>query len=754
MPYLIKGNAQQIFHAFEQDWAITEGKNDFKTIYLDLGRTDFIGNEEQALKHITIWRENALGSYYLQGNISAGNLGFLLGSDPLKQLNEEPEAYHANFVRLHFAYLSDAGEPCGLMLMFRKDNPKQWTMGLIKKGYLAPQERDIVFLSNFDLDSFIKVVDTQEVSVSSTSFDNSLLQQTGSSLISSLLQEAMNQHNGDINLRFQRIKFLTRKLQLDEKKETLFNPICFKELNLSALFKDNLALDLLVQYKITDDFHLSFAMLTDLLLETSQLRKEFEALTLSNDEKINKSLLKLLILFYEKGLLEKNRHLLKDLNLIKTLSGFMWDEKQILLIPFLIQKKYTQELMQLILSESSYYEAIGILVELEPALTQDVPEFFQDPKKRSELKFIHALDETDCKILCLIFWVKGALSEDGYQEIITATQKYPLLAPTLVALDQTKTIDIEELRKIALNPQRHLIESITYHFEELKTFKNTPWNLHQLDLSELEAANSSLLLLRKSGIKDSKFYHLVLEKEKKGQALRLFLPQLHQIDNKNQRNVLIEILYAAIIHGIQTQGNKILAIQDFEQLNLAKNLRERFICVNQMQGLGFKKDIIDLVAQDTEEAKRFRQVILRVEEQCKIVYERLASSQSYRSMFLEWQKEEESYRKKLYQIAYDGLLNPNSNSQIKLQQVQNHILHVVDPHFKSDLYKALVVITNIIITILTFGLANAIKYKNTGNCWFFNHTRSWEELRSLNGEIVSLIDAEREEDILVESLIF
>lgn len=80
----------------------------------------------------------------------------------------------------------------------------------------------------------------------------------------------------------------------------------------------------------------------------------------------------------------------------------------------------------------------------------------------------------------------------------------------------------------------------------------------------------------------------------------------------------MEVLYSGVVHGIQTQGNEVLAIKDPVELALAKKLRERFICVRQMQDLKLRKDLIELAAQEeSEEAERFRQVILRVEAQCK-----------------------------------------------------------------------------------------------------------------------------------------
>lgn len=52
---------------------------------------------------------------------------------------------------------------------------------------------------------------------------------------------------------------------------------------------------------------------------------------------------------------------------------------------------------------------------------------------------------------------------------------------------------------------------------------------------------------------------------------------------------------------------------------LARALRERFICVQQMQDLGFKKEIIAFTGEENNiNSSRFRHVIMRVEENARI----------------------------------------------------------------------------------------------------------------------------------------
>ncbi|KTC80935.1 hypothetical protein Lche_2955 [Legionella cherrii] len=756
MPYWVQGTAQQIFHAFGQDPLIAEQKNDTKTILRDVPAVHFLGGLKQAIKHFKIWTTQALGTFYLQGDMTAGNLAFLFGPDPLKKVGEASEFCHANLVRQNFAYINDAGENCGLLVMYRKDDPTQWVMALEKNGHAAPKDRALFCLSSFDLTPSIKVPNSG-LTVSLVPSLDPLLAQIGSTLPSLLLQQALNGDN-TVNLRFQRIALLMRKLQVEQETVALRGgPIPFSELNLPALFADNPALDKILHYKIQDELSLSAGVLKDLLSESSPLCKEIQALQLTDDER-NKSLLKTLIVFYEKGLLEENRKLFANSELIKKFSAFLWNETQIKLLPFLLAENYTDEEIRRILAKEEYYQALNKLVDLEPALAIEAKEFFNDIKKLKELTLIHSFPDEDCKMLCLIFWVKGALSEDGYQQIANTAQEFPLMASSLVALDQTKTIDIERLEQRASNPHLHLQDSIRHHFnDELKECVDLESKLFKLTPAELDAANMALLQLKKSGGITPQEYQLVLEKDAQGQALRLFLPQLVNIKDEAHRKTLINVLYSGVIHGIQMQGNQILQLANPQQRALAENLRERFICVTLMQKLKRDNMMVAFAAQQDEDAKRFRQVLLRVEAQCKVISERLAGSDTYQPMRKDWEKAQEGYRRKLYTLAYEALIEHDIEVRERLLGTEKAILDIVDPQMEPGNYKtiidALIVLANIVITVLSGFSANAVKYKMTGNLWFFNQTTSGEEIRALDKEVLKLVEPEKTDENGIWSII-
>ncbi|MCL5272351.1 MAG: hypothetical protein M1486_03405, partial [Gammaproteobacteria bacterium] len=86
----------------------------------------------------------------------------------------------------------------------------------------------------------------------------------------------------------------------------------------------------------------------------------------------------------------------------------------------------------------------------------------------------------------------------------------------------------------------------------------------------------------------------------------------------------------------------------------------------------------------------------------------------------------------------------------KINQAEAKILNIVDPEIKSWFQKILIVIANILITTLTLGIANDIKERETRNYWFFNQTRSGEDLRALNQDVKTLIDCPDSEIIRLD----
>lgn len=389
-----------------------------------------------------------------------------------------------------------------------------------------------------------------------------------------------------------------------------------------------------------------------------------------------------------------------------------------------------------------------ILIQL--GYTEDMPKFFANPEKRKELEYIHSLANIDVQKLCLIFWAKGELTHKGYKKIVQATIDYPMLAETLVVLDQTHRIPIKSLKRLALNPLQHQQQSILYHFApQLSQAGLKKHDLKPLDVEALSDLSKSFSILKKIGVTTADEYPftadeytLALRNNKQGQLLRLFLPGLDKIANFSYQRELIKILYIGINKGSIHQDKAIQAITDKDLLVLAQNLHERFICVKQMQDLDFKKEIITLAGEEGGlKGRRFRKVILAVEEQCKLVHERLRESGADKEQAKNWQITDKDYRRTLYYIAYDGITKADVNIRARINQAEIKVLNIVDPEIQSWLSKILIIIANIVITTLTLGLANAYKKRSTGNYWFFNHTRLGEQFRALNNEVMDVTDS-------------
>lgn len=752
MPYLVKGNALQIFTAFGHPQFVAqtdEHATEMKTRDKDMSRTPFIGTSLQAKQHYNSWRQRFAPGSYTQGNMSAGILQCLFGIEPLKKENEDFEAYKRQYACQHFAYIDDHGLPCGLMLMSRRDDPSQWMIGLVRKTPLAPKYREVVLLSSFDLQD--KLASGARIKVLPGSFANNyLLQRVDSSVVHALLNQVFKDETGSINPHFfTRLALITRHLNISDEV-SLRDPINFSALNVRRLFADNQTLDLLVNYKLHHE--LSFTMLADCLSEDSGLARELARVPLIEDEGlVNKNLLRMTLVFYEEKTLAKHRDLLEDRPFVRTLSSFMADRAQIKLISSLYQQAYELTFMKLALSDEAYYSAANRLVDM--GLIQHAPRFFENAEKLAQLRYIHSVADEDAKRLCLVFWIKGSLTLDGYKELVAATEKYPLMASTLIDLDRNHfvTNGIIGLQKLALTPRKHLLRSIKHHFFSKPSEQYSAQGLDELSDQELEDAAKALYVLQRSGVTEQAAYRSVIDSDpRKAMALQLFLPQIANINDIKKRKVLIDVLYAGVNRNVAEQGRVVQQITDKAYLPAANNLSERFICVTHLQALGFKQEEIVWAAQEhTEKAACFRQIILRVEAQCKVISQRLSQSASYSSMQAAWRREEATYRKDLYKIAYEAFLNAKvpttlADATQRIKKVEQDILNIVDPPIKSDIYKALIAISNVLISLLTLGIANYIKRQKTGNPLFFTQTDSGEEIRALSKEMINTVTPDDE----------
>jgi len=742
MVYTVQGNGLDVFRALGQEWLIAES-TDAHLMEHDFPQTPFLGTDEQAQHFIETWRDNAQKAYYVSGNMSAASLTWFLGTPrPLIKKNESDQQYQEHFIQQHFAFLNQQQEPCGLMLMYRQDEPTQWVLGLITNTHLEPEKRNVVLLSGFDLTPYLNSKHQGSTLSYSPSLNNLVMDQINAPFILNVLQNIIKADIGEINIRASRLTQLIRLLPVQE--QTTANPINLAAINPAVLFAENPTLDLLDQYGLK----LSPAMLMDCLSPQSNLRKEIETIHLSDDDSINKNLLQMVILFYEEKLLAQNRNFLQRHVYAETLNGSLWNDAQIKLMPFLLESEYNLECFNLALSEEVYYSSIQLLIEL--GYTVDIPDFLADREKQEQLRYIHRLEDINARKLCLIFWAKSEITPKDYKKIVNAMNNYPLLAETLVAFDQTEIIPVTTLKEFALDPRQHQPLSLLHHFAtEFDKAGLKHADLKHLDVKELAELIRSFSILKGAGITGGDEYVLALRNNKQGDLLRLFLPRLNKINNLTHQKELINILYTGVKYGPIRQGKVIREIADKELAGLATNLHERFICAKQLQDLNFKKEAVALAAEDWGiKGGRFRKIIMRVEEQCKIVQKKLRESFADRDKVGKWQHVDKDYRRTLYSIAFDGITKKNIDIRSRIKQAEQAVLAVVDPEITSWIYNTLIVIANILITVITAGVANYFHERESGNFWFFNQTQLGEQLRAMDKEIIEVIDSPEPTPIL------
>ncbi|RUR11665.1 hypothetical protein [Legionella sp. km772] len=730
MPYLVRGNAKQLASLFDKEWLFEEvGTPAGEMIEADLAKSSFLGGPQDAEHHVKAWRDAAQSRVYTQGDMSAANLFFFLDKNYLfKKENEDYLDYQNNYVALSFSYVNEHKELCGLSIHYRKDNPSQWLMASAKNTSSALEARELSLLSSFDLQPFFAESNPEKIAVEVVDkLHNPLIEQLGSLLVKGLLAQSLLGDKDEINGKILRIAHLFRLINLNEQG-LVSDPINVQALDPALLFAENPTLDLITHYNL----RISARLLVDCLADNSGLRKEIESLKLTDNPAVNACILRLTIHFYEQGMLNEYRDLVQTQLIDKTRAGTIWNDEQIQLAAVLMQKKYPPELVQQILSKKAYYASVKELFHM--GLT-DIPAYFLNPDKVRELEFIDKVGQTDLKQFCLLFWVKGQLSYSEYQTIIKAGETYPLLAETLIALDKTGEISIKELKALALDPQKHLQQSIIHHFGN--DYSVNRITLNKLSVSELTRLNEAFVILKQKTTVGPEAFDVAARDNEQGKLLRLFLPSFNTIYKQAYRDSLVDLLYEGIQKGPISLDKKIAQLSDKRLQLFAMDLRNRVICAKQMQKLHLNDELVTLAASaQSNEAKRFREIILKVEEACKKINTRLDVNANEKQRKA-WQNAEKEYRQVLYGLAYQTLKDPNYNYGPILEKAQQKMLDIVDPEVKSWLQKALIVVANVFIYALTAGYANQAKEKRIGNFWFFNHTDSGDELRHLEGEIKS-----------------
>lgn len=307
MPYLIQGNAKDIFTAFGYPWIVNPQNNAreiHNQIELDFPRTMFLGHQKQintykGMIHEGYQRQN---NAYTQGNLNAEILKFLFGNFPL--LEEESLSNYKNDIKnLAFAFLDENNRPSALMLAYRKNNPGKWLIGLIKDTEKLPEERDIYFLSS----QLVKPFSNENLLVSNQTIplqNNCLFKAINQPLVRFFIEQAVTSHKG-VNFIFNRIALFDLWLKNDYPNDLN------QDFNLTKriLTEKNHVLDLLSDYNV----QLPVNLLKKCLNRNSSLLSIIRGHRSSINQSSNgKDYIYLLIALYETGTFKKNRHLLEN----------------------------------------------------------------------------------------------------------------------------------------------------------------------------------------------------------------------------------------------------------------------------------------------------------------------------------------------------------------------------------------------------------------------------------------------------------
>lgn len=724
----MRGNAQQLAVLFDKTWLFGQEADTpaGEAINSDLARSFFLGGQAAAEHYVSAWQKAQGAKTYMQGDMTAVNLFLLLNANQLlKKENEDPLEYQKNLAVLSFAYLNEQQEPCGFTIYYRKDEPAKWLIAHSQNPPAALGQRQLSLLASFNLQPFF--TDKPHPPIVAEKVDreqNPLMAQLGSPLVKKLLEQGLFTTEGEINPTFARIGYLLRRPKV-ERQAKVDDPLPLEAINPQFFFADNPSLDCLTKYNLP----LPSKLLMECLSKSSALGRELESLKLTYSQEINACLLRITLHCYEQGILNDYRDVVQAQLIDKARVGTIFNDEQIQLAIMLIQKKYPSGLMQQILGQHAYYTAVKELINLE--LTEDIPTFFANPVKLAELALFDTVAESDLKQLCLIFWVKGRLHESEYKAIIKAGETYHLLANTLIALDKSGEVSINELKTLALNPQKHLQQSIIHHFAQ-----DYPVNkvvLDKLSVRELTRLNEAFVVLKGRTAVEPVVFDEAARDNGQAELLRLLLPTLSTIYKQAYQDQLIDLLYVGIQTGSITLDKQIAKLEDPKLKALAMDLRNRVLCAKQMQKLDLGDELISMAAAPYgDEAMRFRKVILRVEEACKKINTHLDVKANEKQR-KNWQDAELGYRKSLYMLVYKVIKDPSYVYAPDLEATQRAMLQNVEPEVKSWLQKILNVVANAFLYAL--GLASHAYEKKPNIAWFVNRTDSGDDLRHLDKDI-------------------
>lgn len=694
MPYFVKGTAEQFWDSCGISAFVKPNKNpDTRQIELDLPRNPFLGSLQQAKDHVDIWRKiSEKDCYYVQGNMTAGNLFYYLGPYPLKKEDEDFQSYKDQFKRIDFSYISDNKELCGLMLCFRKDSPSSWIIGLIKNTQLEPKDRSILLYTNDDLRPCIKNKTQGIESKIVSKNEMELFEYCGSKFLQKALSKTLSGSGGlhssellFLDRNIERIEYLLRFLHIDKEPNFIDDPITKDEIDPELLFQKNDLLDLITEHKIK----LSFPLFKECLNLNSQLHQEFKQYKMPINKEEAVTLLTMFTVFYEHGVLNKHHNFLQKYCFERLNNKPQWNDYQINLIPALLKKNYSPEQIEFILAEKAYYHGLYNLSKVD--LCPNVPNFLQNAIQIEELKFIDTVSNEHLRRICLIFWFHGVCSIETFKEIAKNIDNNPLLSDALLNGFYHNKLATKDLVQLATNRLQLFRYSISdFYAPEFKAYKIEEKKLEGFKESELEVIRKYYLVLRNARINNPDYYNLIFDDKGAGQLLRMFYHQLEDVPEPHKKIALINHLHDYYKRGWFPNDKSIEKVLEKTPPKFSKIMFSQFNCIVILQKLNFINKVQELVMKDTNDSTFFRHVINELNEHCKeFEHQWVLSVEEVEAYTI--------YKQKVISIAYNGLTSSNYEMQKALRKAEENLLNSVEYDTKLNLDRTLSNISHILL---------------------------------------------------------
>ncbi|WP_419419734.1 hypothetical protein ACNVED_00045 [Legionella sp. D16C41] len=759
MLYIIKGTSDKIYKLFGLSVLLGSGTKS-ADIAKDVFRTLYFGDKENCQYHIKTWLDGTKSNHscYSQGNMSAGNLFFIFGSEPFIKENDELENYYLNKVNLAFAFVDQNKELNGLSLYYRRDDPTKWMIGLIKNTNLIPSKRQVYILTSVNPKSFVKDEKLGTQHFISATEKNNFVETLNDPFLAKFINFIIKS-DGQIETNAEVIGQFLNYVSLNNE---------FKENKESFLLKESLPVLLsnqALQVAQQLDLQLSLSQIKQCLDEKSLLPRYLCQLRQLNVTEA-RNLASLLLSFEEAKLIEKWDIILSNEQLAKYLL------------------EAANSLTDSLLKDAFSDEFIDSLLFI---INQDVFNFFYEKINKaggkakdiwSNLAYLSQLKwelpkevfkkEVLCQLICSINDISSlktlliAANEidlnlenifnpstfaqfliDGFYISHVPWQKLIELARMCQTKEQSEVchnliklgLSLETIEFWLAAPGMHSIFANLFKYEAdkqvilttLELLKSKPFN----GISKIQR-NLELLNLAELSIAP------ILKDDTKGKQL---LQIMHLIAGQDKA---LQLKLVKIAYGVITTDH----VEDlkFDFNNILKNEKNtlfiyQFLAtlriINSLKTLfPASKDMLNLLTQSSEERLLFLKGLTTLENECHKIKKRFKQDLSNNLEVIE--QADRNYRQKMYLIIFNQISNPAPKNKLltEIKSAERDFLKIVDVDQRPWLRYMLAAIANSVALLLTAGIANIYHYRQSGDIFFFQRTAAGEAIKKLDIKIM------------------